>query len=403
MSTLPTKRRILFVDDEQNVLDGLRNLLRKQRNVWDMCFALGGRAALEEMERTPVDVIVSDMRMPGMDGAELLTRVKETYPGTARIVLSGHAEREAIARVIRVAHQFLSKPADANTVRSVIERTCDYLTLMQDEGIRRVVGSMVKLPSLPATYWELTRLADDPDSAIADMAKVVETDPAMSVKVLQLVNSAYFGLAQRTESIAKAVTYLGIENLKGLLVAAHVFGADAHAVDGISLDQLRNEAIMTANLARQIARDPKYADTAFAAGIVHDVGKLVLATDPSKRYSEILRKAKETGQRPAVVEKAELGLTHGQVGAYLLGVWGVPFILAETVAFHDCPGLVLEGNREVLAAVHLAEGLTESALAGQDPVDNGTLDVTFLAEVGLLKDVSKWQAKALDMVQKRSN
>lgn len=402
-TTTATKRRILFVDDEQNVLDGLRNLLRKQRHVWDMTFALGGRAALDEMARAAVDVIVSDMRMPGMDGAELLTRVKEQYPQTARIVLSGHAERDAIARVIRVAHQFLSKPADANTVRTVIERTCEYLTLMRDEGIRKVVGSMVKLPSLPDTYWELTRLAEDPDAGIADMAKVVETDPAMSVKVLQLVNSAYFGLAQRTESIVKAVTYLGIENLKGLLVAAHVFGADSPPVEGLSLDQMRDDAVLTANLARQIVRDPKSADTAFSAGIVRDVGMLVLASDTSKPYAAVLRKARETGRQLAAVEKEELGVTHGAVGGYLLGVWGVPFVLAETVTYHDLPGAVTEGSREVLAAVHLADGLVASARAGVDPVTSGNLDSAFLEQMGLLKELPKWQAKASELLGRGAN
>jgi HD-like signal output (HDOD) protein len=262
---------------------------------------------------------------------------------------------------------------------------------------------MVKLPSLPDVYWELTRLAEDPEAGIADMAKVVETDPAMSVKVLQLVNSAYFGLAQRTESIVKAVTYLGIENLKGLLVAAHVFGADSPPIEGLPLDRMRDDAVLTANLARQIVRDPKCADTAFAAGIVRDVGMLVLGSDPSKRYGQVLRKARETGQRLSVVEKAELGVTHGAVGGYLLGVWGVPFVLAETVTFHDCPGVVTDGSREVLAAVHLADGLVACGVTGMDPVAGGTLDATFLEQVGLLKELPKWQAKALELMGQRAN
>jgi HD-like signal output (HDOD) protein len=398
-----TKRQILFVDDDQNVLDGLRNLLRKQRGVWDMTFALGGKAALEEMSRLSVDVIVSDMRMPGMDGAELLKQVKEAYPQTARIILSGHAEREAIARVIRVAHQFLAKPADANTVRTVIERTCNYLTLMRDESIRRVVGAMDNLPSLPKTYWELVRIADDPGKGIADLVKVVETDPGMSLKVLQLVNSAYFGLAQRTESISKAVSYLGIENLKGLLMTAHVFGADGPRVEGLSLDNMRDEAVLTANLAREIVRDRRKADSAFAAGLVHDVGKLVLARDPSKRYADVLRKARETGQGIAVVEKAEFGFTHGVVGAYLLGVWGVPFLLAETVAYHDNPSGVLDGDREVLAAVHLAAGLAATARSGVDPVASGAIDASFLEQLGLLGDLPKWQARASEMTRRPPN
>lgn len=388
------KRRILFVDDDQNVLDGLRNLLRKQRNEWEMVFVPSGKAALDEFAKAPFDVIVSDMRMPGMDGAELLAQVRDTYPQAARIILSGHAEREAIARVVSVAHQFLSKPSDADTVRTTIERTCEFQSLLQDDGIRRVVGSLERLPSLPSTYWELTRATENPDVGIADVARIVENDPAMSVKVLQLVNSAYFGLPQKTESIAKAVTYLGIENLKGLLVAAHVFGPENNPpTAGFSLDALRDKSVLTGHWARQMVRDRKYADTAFAAGVMCDVGQLVLLRDQTKPYADVLRQARESREPLSVVEKRELGVGHGLVGAYLLGVWGLPFVLAETVAFHHEPSAVVEGNVEVLAAVHLAEGLVSAALTGGDPLADGGLDRAFLERVGLAATIEGWREK----------
>lgn len=394
-----SKKRILFVDDEPNVLSGLRNLLRKQRHQWDMLFATSGPAALEELAKAPIDVIVSDMRMPGMDGAALLTKVRDLYPQTARIVLSGHAEREAIARVVSVAHQFLSKPADAGAVQVVIERTCQFQALMHDEGIRRVVGGLDRLPSLPDVYWQLVRATENPDTGLSDIARIVERDPAMSVKVLQLVNSAYFGLPQKTDSISRAVNYLGIENLKGLLVAVSVFGADDFPnVEGLSTATLRDESVMTANLARQIVKDPTLADAAFTAGVVHDVGQLVLGRDKSKRYGDVLRQARESGQPLAVVEKNAMGVTHGIVGAYLLGVWGLPFMLAETVALHDCPSAVTEGNVELLAAVHLADCLITAGLAGRDATKDGSLDLAFLQRAGLLGDLPRWQAKATQIV-----
>jgi len=381
------------------VLSGLRNLLRKQRHQWDMLFATSGPAALEELAKEPVDVIVSDMRMPGMDGAALLTRVRDLYPQTARIVLSGHAERDAIARVVSVAHQFLSKPADAGAVQTVIERTCQFQALMHDEGIRRVVGTLDRLPSLPEVYWELVRATENPDTGLSDIARIVERDPAMSVKVLQLVNSAYFGLAQKTDSITRAVTYLGIENLKGLLVAVHVFGADeAPHVDGLSPTALRDESLMVATLARQIVKDPTLADAAFTAGVVHDVGQLVLGRYQEKKYGEVLRHARDSRQPLAAVEREQMGVTHGIVGAYLLGVWGLPFLLAETVAFHDSPGAVTEGNLDLLGAVHLADGLVTAGLAGRDPLEDGILDRSFLERTGLLPALPKWQAKAAALV-----
>jgi HD-like signal output (HDOD) protein len=399
----PRKRRILFVDDEQNVLDGLRNLLRRQRQQWDMMFVTSGKAALEELARQPVDVIVSDMRMPGMDGAELLTKVRDLYPQTARIVLSGHAEREAIARVVSVAHQFLSKPSDADAVRKVVERTCVFQALLQNDGIRRVIGSIDRLPSLPAVYMELTRATEDPTAGIADIVRIIEKDPAMSIKILQLVNSAYFGLAQKTSSVLKAASYLGVENLKGLLVVAHVFAADeGPTAPGFSLDRLRDESLVVAQLTRQMVRDPKNADTAFTAGLVHDVGQLVLSRHQPEAYGHVLRVSRETGRPLSEVEKEELGVNHGLVGAYLLGVWGLPYLLAEALMFHHDPSAVTEGNTEIIAVLHLANGVVSAAVSGRDPLAPGGLDTAYLEKMGLLSAVPGWYEKALDLLGTRA-
>jgi DNA-binding NtrC family response regulator len=114
--------RILFVDDDQDILAGLRNRLRAQRSRWDMVFVQSGYEALEELELASFDVVVSDMRMPLMDGAELLAQVKDRHPDVARIVLSGDAERDAVQRALPIVHQFLTKPCDGNVLRAAIEQ-----------------------------------------------------------------------------------------------------------------------------------------------------------------------------------------------------------------------------------------------------------------------------------------
>src|SRR5262249_35044517 len=157
--------------------------------------ATGATEALAELKIAPVDIVISDMRMPGLDGASLLAKIKEDYPATARLILSGHAERDAILRALPVAHQFLSKPCDATVLRTAIERTCDLHRLLEDEAIRQVVGRLDRLPSVPQTYVELTEAASRPGASTSDFATIIERDPAMSAKVLQLVNSAYFGVA----------------------------------------------------------------------------------------------------------------------------------------------------------------------------------------------------------------
>jgi HD-like signal output (HDOD) protein/CheY-like chemotaxis protein len=395
------RRRILFVDDDQNVLAGLRNLLRKQRDLWEMLFSGGGIEALAEMEKAPVDVIVTDMRMPGMDGGTLLRHVKDLYPSTVRIVLSGYADRLAVARVVAVAHQFLSKPAEADTVRAVIERACGLQTLLANTYLQRVVGTIDQLPALSSHYWVLAQAIARPESSIADIAAIVEGDPAMSLKVLQLVNSAYFGMSQRTDSIPRAVAYLGLDNLKGLVLAAHVFGPEPEAggagaaADALDLGALRREALLAANLARRIVGNPAHRDAAFTAGLVHDIGQVVLWRAPACRYGDVLATRRQSHRALRDVEHEMIGTTHGVAGAYLLGVWGLPYDLAEVVAFHDSPGSVEGGDVTVLAAVHLAAAVAEAAIAGVEPTAPGNdLDQAFLERAGLWTELPRWRREA---------
>jgi HD-like signal output (HDOD) protein len=387
-----TLRRILFVDDEVSVLEGLQNTLRKQRRIWDMVFAPGGQAALTEMAKAPFDVIVSDMRMPGMDGPALLQEVRNRYPGVARIVLSGQADREAVLRAIPVAHQFLTKPCDAEVLRAVIERTGNLQTILQDETSRRLVGRLDKLPSVAASYWALTKALMQPEIGLAEIADIMEEDPAMSAKVLQLVNSAYFGFAHRVTSIHQAVMYLGVELLRGLLLTARAFALmGTESVEGFSLDQLQAHSVLTGRAAARFLTNPQMVEEAFTAGILHDVGQIVLALGFPDRFGGVRQAARE-GRRPLQeIEKEILGVTHAEVGAYLLGVWGLPFSIVEAVAFHHCPSLVTEGARDVLAAVHVADALVEARDEGLDPGAPNGLDIAFLEAGGWAAGLPRWR------------
>jgi putative nucleotidyltransferase with HDIG domain len=389
-------KRILFVDDEQSVLNGLRNTLRKHRARWNMVFVLGGQAALAELAREPTDVIVSDMRMPGMDGATLLERVKDEHPGVARIILSGHAEPEAVMRATSVAHQFLNKPCDPGTLNAVVERVCNVQRLLDDPTIRGVVGKLDKLPSAPRIYWDLTRAVARSAASNQDIAAIVERDPAMCAKVLQLVNSAFFGLAQGMTSIDKAVAYLGVELLKGLALTVHVFGAlEAAPVEGFSLEGLQRHSFFTAKLARRFLGVHAGADEAFTAALVHDVGKIVVAVGLPEQFAGIVHAVQRTGRPFHVVENEMIGVTHAEIGAYLLGIWGLPPTIVEAVAHHHVPGRVAHDSCAVLAAVHVADALVDESCAGaRDDSPDCELDRAFLERVGLGEKLSRWRSIA---------
>lgn len=396
MST--TLKRILFVDDEPNVLEGLQNMLRKQRRSWEMVFAIGGEAALAELGKAPFDVIVSDMRMPGMDGATLLERVRERHPATARIVLSGHAEQEAAVRALQVAHRFLSKPCDADSLRLVIEQTVRLQALLSNDAVRQVIGRLDKLPSVPRTYQELVRATADPTVGITDIARIVEQDTAMSIKVLQIVNSAYFGLAQKMTSVSKAVVYIGVELLKGLTLVAHVFSTMTKPpVEGFSYDELQRCSLLTARLAKRLVKEPKLAEDAFTAGLVHDVGKLIVALSVPDDFKQIVSEAGNSELSFHAIEKKRLGMTHAELGAYLLGVWGLPIPVVEAVAFHHQSGLAVDGPFDVVAAVHVADALIDSACGGCKGLPaESQLDLPFLEKTGLAAQLPAWRRVAAE-------
>jgi HD-like signal output (HDOD) protein len=386
-------RRILFVDDEQHVLDGLRNLLRKLRHEWDMVFALGAEQALEELAQTPFDVIVTDMRMPGMDGASLLEKVRHLYPDVARLVLSGQSERDQVMRALPVALQFMSKPCDPENLRGVVSRAIGLQDLLQDGSLRSAVGQLERLPSVPNSYRELNRVLAE-DGGTAEAAEVVERDPAMCAKVLQLVNSAYFGLPARMTAVHDAVCYLGLDLLKGLVLTAHVFSQD-QSVDmpEFSLQTLQDRSLLTASLCNAFVSDRERRREAHTIGLLLDVGQVVLALALGDRYGRILREARLCGSPLHAVERAHLGVTHAEVGTYLLGIWGLPLETLEVVCHHHEPSRLQEGPMDLLSAVHVADALAACACAPLDGSE-ARVDETFLERVGALDHLDEWRAKA---------
>jgi putative nucleotidyltransferase with HDIG domain len=360
MHAEPVKMRIIFVDDEPNILEGLQDLLRRYRRKWDMVFVSSGEKALEEIGKGHFDVVVSDMRMPGIDGAELLRRVQETRPHIVRIVLSGFAELEAALRVVPVAHQFLIKPTSAEVLENVIERACSLQALIQDDKIRGIVGKLQKLPSLPRIYAQLMNLLSHEQSSASEVAKVIEQDAAMCAKVLQMVNGSFFGQSRQITSIQGAVTYLGFNMIKNLSLSVGIFmlGGQSKA-GGFSLERLQAHSMLVSALAMRILKtDKRQAEDAFMAGMLHDLGKMILGLELPQEHTLVTEKSQESNRPRHEVELEMFGVTHAEVGAYILGIWGLPYPVVEAVANHHAPERVLQQGLDILAAVHVANALS---------------------------------------------
>jgi len=348
---------------------------------------VGGQLALEEIRKGPFDIVVSDMRMPGIDGAMLLNVIKDECPATVRIMLSGHADREAIVRALPALHQLLSKPCDATTLRGAIERSLDGVNLDRDIKIRRIVGGIDKLPTPPDLFFELSRLMQSPTTSVADVAKVVTRDPGLSAKLLQLVNSAYFGTGQATTSIQQAVALLGTDRLRYIALTASVFSSrDIENESGFSLQALQQDSMRAAWLARSFA-EPASRDEAFVSTLLHDVGRVVLALGGHTEFHEFSERVAH-GEDALEVELEVFGVTHADVGARLLAIWGLPMAIVDVVQFHHDPGSAPPASRLLASIVHVADSLIHTASAATP------LDMASLERAGVAHLVPGWIAIA---------
>jgi HD-like signal output (HDOD) protein len=342
ISGVARKQRVLFVDDEDAILEALRAVLRPQRREWDMVFALGGPAGLQQVEGSRFDVVVTDMRMPVIDGATLLSRVKQLQPHAVRLVLSGQTDPQTALKSVFTAHQFLAKPCDPERLRSVVKRCCDLNAVLSAEELRSLAGDVSMLPAAPATYLAISKVLADPNTGIGDVVRIVEREPTLCAKVLQVANSAFFGLPRAVTSVTQAATYLGTLALRDLALAMETLAAaNRSAVPPESYAAFQVNALAVGLLCRRwFDGDRRKADEAFVAGMLRDMGHLLLAPR--------LAQAAATNVGPE---------EHAALSAYLLGLWGIPHSVLEAVTFHEHPERVEHDTLEVLDIVNLADSV----------------------------------------------
>lgn len=381
------QRRVLFVDDEPNILDGLRRMLRPLRNEWEMRFASSGPDALTQLTAQPADVLVTDMRMPGMDGDALLGEVRRLHPLTVRIVLTGQCTREAMLRLVRLAHRVFSKPCDPDALRVAVQRACALQDLLYSSTLVALVGQLGSLPTPPALYDQIIAELEKPDGSTAEIGKLVAQDVGLTAKLMQMANSALLGLRNPTPSPVQAVQALGTETTKALVLVSDVLRRyDRAAIHPFSIDDLWDHSRAVAGLAGSIAQAEAgrtQAADARLVGLLHDVGRLTLVSQQPEQYRQVFRLVRDEKLTIVQAERQIFGATHAEVGAYLLGLWGLPNPVVEAVAWHHTPSACPGSPFGPLTAVHAAE--TILALD-----EGGPADMSYLEKLGLGHRLTVW-------------
>ena len=390
------KKRILFVDDEVLVLEGLQRMLRPMREEWEMEFLDSGAKALERMAQLPFDVVVSDMRMPGMNGAELLSRVMQQHPKTVRFILSGHADKELILKCVGSTHQYLAKPCDPEVIKAIVRRASATDDALQSDSLKRLVAKMSHLPSIPSLYSEILEALHDLDATLETVGGIIAKDIAMTAQILKLVNSAFFGLRRQVSSPAEAANYLGLDTLRCLVLSINTFSQyESVQIEGFSFNELWTHSLDTAAAAKAVAimegDDRKLADESFVSGLLHDTGKIVLAANYADRYGEVLKLMQNDGLEQCAAEQQIFGANHADVGGYLLGLWGLPVPVVEAIAFHHRPSSAVEKFFCPLTAVHVANALVHGTGATDAAGPDARLDLPYLTDLGLAARLPVWR------------
>ncbi|RME33568.1 MAG: HDOD domain-containing protein [Gammaproteobacteria bacterium] len=398
------RRRVLFLDEDPNATASLRRLLRKHRDEWEMAFVNEPAEALDLLRQGNWDVVVSELAFTGAKGLDLLGEMRELAPGTVRIVLTGVTDEGLTGRAASLVHQCLSKPCPADELRAAVEQACLLQSIIEDPAVKEMVGGLDSLPSLPSLYLEIASRLQSEDSDMAEIAGLIARDPALTAKLLQLVNSAFFGLGRRISDVRQAATLLGVDQLRAMVLFNHIvesFPPQARC-PGFSLDGLYRDALLTGNLARRITlheglREDR-PDQAFTAGVLHDIGTLILASRQPARYQQVLEQAAlPEGPDLATLERQLLGIGHAEIGAFLLGIWRLPPRIVEAVALHHEPSRTAYDGMCALTAVHVAD-----ALLGEEEGSrcHAALDEGYLRRLGMLDRLEEWRQLAREVMER---
>lgn len=400
---MPNKN-ILFVDDNDNVLSGIRRMLRPYRE-WQLFFASNGQAALDLMATQPIDLIVSDMMMPGMRGDELLKIVAERYPSAVRIILSGFADEETLKNGLVVAHQFLSKPSSSELLRECFSQVFLIRDCINNPRIIEAMGDVNQFPSLPKIYQELNDAIKNDATDSKFIADIFSRDMALSAKLLQLINSPFFGLSRKISNLTEAVSLIGVKKLAHLVLNAHLAKSfpvsEPHTQ--IYLEYLWKDAIRTAELARLIAQSENQQDDrpdqAYLGGLLHNLGLLIFLSRGGGKLAALIQQTHSTDITITELEHAIFGFTRSEVAAYVLSLWKIPPRIIESILLQYTPNKTDYAGVNALTTVHVAASLLKPPRMAGDRLFDMSLDKGYIERIDKLDKLPEWQKLAERVVQ----
>jgi HD-like signal output (HDOD) protein len=383
-----------FADPE---LPALREAVAGSNPRWECRFAADASAALAALAGSSLDVLVVNISISGGTGAELLRDVRAFSPRTLGFIVGEVADQSLVFNCVGGPHQFIRRPYEPAKLVTSIKRGLSLDSWLASDALRTLIPRLRRLPNLPSTYFNLLKEIESESATTQSLAAIIARDPVVTARLLQMVNSAAFSLAQKVTDPADAVVVLGIETIKSLVMGLQVFSqSDEARAAGLSLEILWEHSLLVAKFARQITLkqtgDTRLAGDAFTAGLLHDVGRIVIASNLPQDYAAVIASARESSRPLHEEETAMLGVNHAAIGAYLLGLWGMPVEIVEATAGHHAPGqTVFAPEFSLLGAVHAANVFAHESGGQTDGLCLPKLDHDYFITIQLEDQLPVWR------------
>ncbi|HEX3838505.1 MAG TPA: HDOD domain-containing protein [Steroidobacteraceae bacterium] len=374
-------RNILLVGDDARRLQDSPLLPSAQQ--WLVTVAASGPQALLELERRPQDVVIADVEVCAAEAAPLLCAISERWPSTSRIALCGSLECSSRAYQVPfpAAHQYVFRESAVSEFHEAIERCLRLQDLLSQPGLRAVIGSVHRLPPRPRTFARLQVMMSHKNVTPKKICAVIEADAAITAKLLQLANCAMFHERERIKSIEQALVRLGFLGVRNLVMCAEVLaGWHGTARSDLDLDAMQAHVQRVARVTAALTAGSVCRDEAVLAAFLHDIGYWVLVQERPAQLDQAAALAVARDIPMQEAERCVLGTSHAEIGAYLLGLWGMPNTLVEAIAHHHTPELVGVTRFNTLSALVAAlalSGTDDSDAFSTPPRRNGVVGQEF--------------------------
>jgi HD-like signal output (HDOD) protein len=362
---------------------------------WTVAISESATQAITQLRQRTFDAVVTNDQLADMDGFRLLDMVQQQHPQMHRLIFADLTDAKTVLKTTGITHQCIPKPANSRVLQNVLERVFNLNIWLSNPSVRQLLGRLKLVPSPPDLYLAIIRVLRDPNGDLDEVSSRAAQDPAITARLLQLANSAALGLRHKVVNVGEAIGYLGLETTRSLVLLAHAFNhCNSSRKPTPHIERLWKHSLQTGSLARRIAREEAAShsvmDEAFLAGLLHDIGELLLMVNLPQEYEVVLNKALKTRAPIWQIEWEQFGATHAELGAHLMAIWNMPLSVVEALALHHHPTRLLSHDFGPLAAVHVADVFEQELASAEE--SGSHLELDYLSDLGLSDRLDHWRA-----------